>query len=170
MRNCRHFYWQSSLILEEVLHFLLHLYLYDCIALVDLGIFFSFLILYSVGRTPWTGDQSVARPLPTHRTTQTQSKCTQISMPLMGIRTNDPSVWEAKAVHALDSAATVIGLLIAYKVENDAGCNIPSDTSVNWAYLCSISPTVYSVKERVKIGFYFRPIWLKIDVSRYFSK
>jgi hypothetical protein len=29
--------------------------------------FFSFLILYTAGRAPWTGDQPVARPLPTHR-------------------------------------------------------------------------------------------------------
>jgi hypothetical protein len=42
---------------------------------------FSFLILYTVGRTPWTGDQPVARPLPIHRTTQTQNKRTQTSMP-----------------------------------------------------------------------------------------
>jgi hypothetical protein len=33
-------------------------------------------IFYTVGRTPWTGDQPVARPLPTHRTTQTQIKST----------------------------------------------------------------------------------------------
>jgi hypothetical protein len=38
----------------------------------DLGRFFSFLILYRVGRTPWTGDQPVARLLPTHRTTRTE--------------------------------------------------------------------------------------------------
>jgi hypothetical protein len=37
--------------------------------LSDLGCFFSFLILHTVGRTPWTGDQSVARPLPTPRIT-----------------------------------------------------------------------------------------------------
>jgi hypothetical protein len=30
--------------------------------------FFSFLILYAVGRTPWTVDQSIVRLLPTHRT------------------------------------------------------------------------------------------------------
>jgi hypothetical protein len=41
--------------------------------LLDLGRFFSFLIICTVGRTPWTGDQPVARPLPTHRTTQTQN-------------------------------------------------------------------------------------------------
>jgi hypothetical protein len=31
--------------------------------------FFSFLILYTDGRTPWTGNQPVARPLPIYRTT-----------------------------------------------------------------------------------------------------
>jgi hypothetical protein len=44
------------------------------------GRFFSFLILYTAGRTPWTGDQPIARPLFTQRTTQTQSKRTQTSM------------------------------------------------------------------------------------------
>jgi hypothetical protein len=39
---------------------------------------------YSVGKTPWTGDQPVARPLPTHRTTQTQNKRIQISMIRVG--------------------------------------------------------------------------------------
>jgi hypothetical protein len=37
--------------------------------------------LYTVGRTPWTGDQPVAKPLPTHGTTQTQNKRTQTSIP-----------------------------------------------------------------------------------------
>jgi hypothetical protein len=48
---------------------------------LDLDRFFSFLILNTVGRTPWTNDQPVARPLPTHRTTQTQNKRTRTSMP-----------------------------------------------------------------------------------------
>jgi hypothetical protein len=38
--------------------------------LLDLVRFFSFLIFCTVGRTPWTGDQPVARPLPAHRTAQ----------------------------------------------------------------------------------------------------
>jgi hypothetical protein len=42
---------------------------------------FQFLNLYTVGRTLWRGDQSVSRPLPTHRTTQTQNKRTQTSVP-----------------------------------------------------------------------------------------
>jgi hypothetical protein len=31
-------------------------------------------LFYTDDRTPWTSDQPVARPLPTHRTTQTQNK------------------------------------------------------------------------------------------------
>jgi hypothetical protein len=52
----------------------LSIYLWLYSLLLNLGGFFSFLILYTVGRTPWTGDQPVARPLPTHRTTQTKNK------------------------------------------------------------------------------------------------
>jgi hypothetical protein len=51
------------------------------VLLLDLGRFFSFLILYTLGRTPLTWNQPVARPLPTHSTTQTQNKRTQTSMP-----------------------------------------------------------------------------------------
>jgi hypothetical protein len=36
------------------------------------GRFFTFLNLYTVGRTPWTGDQPVARPLPTQNNTNTE--------------------------------------------------------------------------------------------------
>jgi hypothetical protein len=52
---------------------------------------FSFLILYTVGRTPWTGDKPVARPLPIQRTTQTEQ--THIDIHASGgIRTHDASV------------------------------------------------------------------------------
>jgi hypothetical protein len=52
--------------------------------------FFSFLVLYTVGRTPWTGVQLVARQLPTHRMTQTQNKRTQTSMPHVGFDHTTP--------------------------------------------------------------------------------
>jgi hypothetical protein len=42
---------------------------------------FSSLILYTVGRTPWTGDQPVARPLPIHKTTETQNEHERDSIP-----------------------------------------------------------------------------------------
>jgi hypothetical protein len=60
-----------------------YLWLYS--PLLCFGRIFIFLILYAVGRTPLTGDQPVARPLPTHRTTQIQNKRTQTSMPWMGL-------------------------------------------------------------------------------------
>jgi hypothetical protein len=49
---------------------------------------------FSDGRTPWASDQPAARPLPTHRTTQTQNKRIHTSNihALSGIRTHDPSV------------------------------------------------------------------------------
>jgi hypothetical protein len=74
-----------------------------------LGRFFSFSFLYTVGRTPWTGDQPVASPLPTHRTTQTQNKRTQTSMPRVGFVPTIPMFERAKTVHASGRAATVIG-------------------------------------------------------------
>jgi hypothetical protein len=55
--------------------------------------FFSSLIFYTVGRTPWTGDRPAAKPLPTHRTTQTRNKRTQTSVPRVGYEPHDPSVW-----------------------------------------------------------------------------
>jgi hypothetical protein len=39
---------------------------------LGLGRFFSFLILYTAGSTPWMGDEPVARPLRTYRTAQTE--------------------------------------------------------------------------------------------------
>jgi hypothetical protein len=50
------------------IHPIIHPWLYS--SLLDFDRFFSFLILYRVGRTPWTGDQPVESPLPTHRGTQ----------------------------------------------------------------------------------------------------
>jgi hypothetical protein len=79
--------------------FFLSLSLYGSrVLLLDLGRFFRFLILYTVGRTHWAGDQYVVRPLSTHRATQT-------SIPFeLTI-----SVFErAKTVHASHHAATVI--------------------------------------------------------------
>jgi hypothetical protein len=80
------------------------------VLLLDLGRFFSFLILYTGGRTRWTGDQPVARLLPTYRTTQTQNKRTQTFMPSVGFEPTIPAFERTKTVHVLDRAATVIGL------------------------------------------------------------
>jgi hypothetical protein len=56
-----------------------------------------------------TADQSVTRPLPTHRTTQTQNKGAQISMPRVRFEPMTPVFERAKTLHALDRVTTVIG-------------------------------------------------------------
>jgi hypothetical protein len=61
---------------------------------------FQFLNLYTVGGTPWTGDQPVAGPLPTHRTAKTQNKCKQTSTPRARFEPTIPVFERAKMVHA----------------------------------------------------------------------
>jgi hypothetical protein len=61
-------------------------------------------------RTPWTGNNPVARSLPTHRTTREQNKRTQASMHRVGFEPTIPVFERAKTIHALDSAASMIGV------------------------------------------------------------
>jgi hypothetical protein len=86
-----------------------HLLLWLYSPLLGLGLISSSLILSTVGRTPWTGDQPFTRPLPTHRTAQTQNKRIQTSMPRVGFEPAIPVFELPKTVHALECAATVIG-------------------------------------------------------------
>jgi hypothetical protein len=62
-------------------------------------------LYYTVRRTPWTGDQPIARPLPTHRTTQTRNK----RMPRLRFELASTVFEWAKTFHALDRSDTVIG-------------------------------------------------------------
>jgi hypothetical protein len=78
---------------------------------------FQFLNLYTVGRIPWTGDQPVARPLPTHRKTQTQNKCKETSMSRVVFEPTTTVFERVKRVDALDLAATVIGKQGTLKIQ-----------------------------------------------------
>jgi hypothetical protein len=72
----------SSVKGENVLNFTFSLSLFlRLYSPLDPGRFISFLILYTAGRTPWTRDQPVARPLLTQRTTQKKNERTQTFMP-----------------------------------------------------------------------------------------
>jgi hypothetical protein len=97
---------------SKLLLILLVLLLWLCSSLLGLGRFFSLLILYTVGRIAWTGDQPVARLLLTHRTTQIENKCTQTSMPRVGFEPMIAVLERAKTVHGLDRAATAIGIIL----------------------------------------------------------
>jgi hypothetical protein len=77
--------------------------------------------------TSWTEDQPVTRPLPTHRTTQTQNKRTQTFIPRVGFEPTIPVFnWEKK-VHALVCAVTVSGEILRCWI--DIIC--PSEIFVN---------------------------------------
>jgi hypothetical protein len=70
--------------------------------------FFILLTFYTIGRTPWTNDQPIAKPLPTHRTAQTQNNCPKNSMSIVGFEPTIPVFERAKAVHDLNCAVTLI--------------------------------------------------------------
>jgi hypothetical protein len=55
-------------------------------------------------QTPWTEDQPVTRPLPTHGTTQTQNKRTQTYLPRLGFESTTAVYEQAKIIRALDCA------------------------------------------------------------------
>jgi hypothetical protein len=66
--------------------------------------------LFTIDRTPWTRDQLIARPLPKHRTAQTQNKhiyTHQTSMAWVGFEPTIRVSQQAKTVHVLDHSATV---------------------------------------------------------------
>jgi hypothetical protein len=65
----------------------------------------QFLNPKTVGRTPWMGDQPVARPLPI----QTQNKHRQTTMPSVGFEPTFPAFERKKTVRALDGAVIVTG-------------------------------------------------------------
>jgi hypothetical protein len=90
--NCLSVYLSIYLSINPSIYLSIHLFIY--LSTIYLSIHLSIyrftafcwtLAAFSVvGRTAWTGDQPVARPLPTHRPAQTQNKHTQKSMPSVG--------------------------------------------------------------------------------------
>jgi hypothetical protein len=55
----------DTIFIHSFIHSFIQQWLYSL--LLRPSRFFSFVILYTVGRNPWTGDQPVARPLRAHR-------------------------------------------------------------------------------------------------------
>jgi hypothetical protein len=70
---------------------------------------FSSLIIYTIGRIPWTGDQPVAKPLPIHKSTKAENKHIQTSMLRVGFEPTSQVFFWVKTFHALEHAAIVIG-------------------------------------------------------------
>jgi hypothetical protein len=78
------------------------------VLLLNLGQYLSSLILYKVGRTPWT-EISPSQGRYLHIEQHKQNKHTQTFMPRVGFEPTIPAFKRAKTVHALNRGATVIG-------------------------------------------------------------
>ncbi|PNF33698.1 hypothetical protein B7P43_G11420 [Cryptotermes secundus] len=60
---------------------------------MNFSVHFGFSRSYTFGRTPWAGDQLVARPLPVHKHKKRTHTNTHANIHASsGIRTHDPSV------------------------------------------------------------------------------
>jgi hypothetical protein len=98
----------GSVSISVLIHLSTYVWLYSACGPSPL---FQLLDLYTVDRPPWTGDESVTIPLPTHRTTQTQKRRTQTSMLWLGLEPTSPVFERVKTVHSLERMSTVIGNL-----------------------------------------------------------
>jgi hypothetical protein len=84
-------------------------YYYGCTALCwALAAYFTFLTIYTVGRTPWTGI-SPLRGRYLNIEQHKQNKCTQYKHPCLKWDSNPRS--QLSSERALDRAATVIGII-----------------------------------------------------------
>jgi hypothetical protein len=70
---------------------------------------FQFHDHFTDGRTPWTSDQLVARPLPKHKH-RINTHTHQTSMPWVGFESTIPASERAKRAHDLNRSATVTGV------------------------------------------------------------
>jgi hypothetical protein len=118
---------------------------------------FQFLNLYTVDRTPSTGDQPAARPLPTHRTTQTQNKRTQTFMLRGGFEPTTPVLERAKTVHALESAYWPFLQLVVTLCTIDEKPKLKLHTKL-WQYSLSVFHCSL-VSVHLTTLLYLRNIW-----------
>jgi hypothetical protein len=75
---------------------------------LDLGRIFSFLLLHTVGRTPWMGNQPCQKAA-TYTLQHKGNKRRQRSMPRVGFEPAIPLLERAKTVLAIERAAVLIG-------------------------------------------------------------
>jgi hypothetical protein len=98
------------------------------------GFYFS-LDLHTIGRTPWTSDRSIAKPLPKYRTTPQKNAHThthQTSMPEVGFEPTITASEIAKTVHALETRNNVhitMCLETIYELQLKENCAHTSSSS-----------------------------------------
>jgi hypothetical protein len=80
-----------------------------------------------VGRTNWTADQSISRPLPTHIATQ-HNEHIQMSLPAVGLEITSPIFELAKIALTLGRSTTVMSkkIFVRFKVAMARTIRMPS--------------------------------------------
>jgi hypothetical protein len=76
---------------------------------------YSSLIMYTIARTHWVGDQLAVRPLPTQDNANTEWTQTNIML-RVGFEPTTPVFERAKTFHAVDPAAAVLSGLLGITV------------------------------------------------------
>jgi hypothetical protein len=92
---------KCSTYLEQNTKLILRIYIFYLLllALSSIGLFLSFMIIFTEGRIPWTGQHKHRINSYTHQT----------SMPCVGFEPTIPASERVKTVHALHGWATVTG-------------------------------------------------------------
>jgi hypothetical protein len=121
--------------------------------------FFQYLNLYTVCRTPWTGDHSIARPLPTHRTTQAENKHTQASIPWVEFEITTPVFERTKMVH--------VKIRKIFKVKNRHIDYEQLPASEGLSKMDFVSQLGILHIEKIRRTRYIK--WVKMDGRRYYG-
>jgi hypothetical protein len=141
---------------------------------------FSFMIIFTDGRTPWASDQLVGRPLPKHRTTLTQNK--HIHTPnihtLSGIKMAIYPPWiycyvrghwgrlyrsQVYQSDSLTASYTSICLLSPYRSSNFVlKCFFVLEVSI----LLLLEPHLHSVRKRMSNNFWHKTVNVSIQAPQ----
>jgi hypothetical protein len=122
-------------------------------------------ILFTDGRTSWTSDQPITRPLPTHRTTQTQNKSI-LRHPCLEW---DSNPWSQRSSerrqHALDRAATVIGASFFQYTFNDVQYITAANLNLRWIWYLEDCYDIHSEREgKTKTHIWGLHAWTSIFI------
>jgi hypothetical protein len=117
--------------------------------------------IYTVGRIPWMGNQPVANPLPTYRTTQPQNKRTEISVP----RTHDPTVRAGEDGSCL-YRATTWSAVTRYTAPNNGQRSMICQRTLLATCYTLVSCLAYSSTMKMKATRFLRNVgWLSTDYT-----
>jgi hypothetical protein len=133
--------------------------------LLGLCRFFSFLILYTVGSTPWTGDQPDARPLPTHRINAHNTDIHTLS----GIQTHDANVRAGKDSSCLRPRGHCDRLYLPVTAEKYASAHIGFNVTHTAAIWCE-NKRIYRSFKKTAVSYQTAWWWRRTAKNSHVSQ